>query len=150
MRLIPIAAADLQSIYRSDDSKQIPKTALDRFSKTHLYTILDGKWNPETYQRAEKAREWYSTATGDPTGIGRAIARSLTALGLKSYHEKSIKSPNGNLRADVLVERSIGPRTQVILELKAFAPENTRPSSISEAIKSTLRKDAIYAGFIKR
>jgi hypothetical protein len=70
-------------------------------------------------------------------------------LGMKSHHEAKLKSPNGSLRADVLCERNGGPRSEVIVELKAFAPEYTRPSSISEAVRATLRKHALFAGFLK-
>jgi len=158
VRLIPIAAADLRIIYRPTDTKEIPRTVLDRFGKTHFYTILSGAWNPESYaplrerdsKRAVEAREWYETVTQDPTGIGKSIAQALTALGLKSHYEAKLKSPNGSLRADVLVDRGGGLRSEVIVEIKAFAPENTRPSSISEAVRATLRKHAIFAGFLKR
>ena len=116
------------------------------------------KWNPNSYaplrerdsKRADEARIWYEAVTQDPTGIGKSIAKALTQLGLKSFYEKKIQSPHGNVRADVLVERNSGPRSEVIVELKAFAPENTRPSSISDAVGGTLRKHAILAGFIKR
>lgn len=158
VRLVPIAAADLQAIYRAQQKDKISRTALDRFSKTHFYSIASGAWNPEAYsplrerdsKRAEEARSWYESVTGDPTGIGKSIAKALSELGLHSHHEAKLRSPNGTLRADVLVERNKGPRSQIIVELKAFAPENTRPSSISEAVRGTLRKHALFAGFLKR
>ncbi len=158
MRLVPIAAADLQGIYRPQDDDTIPKHALERFSKTHFFSLVARKWNPETYaplrerdsKRAEEARNWYEGVTQDPTSIGKSIAKALTQLGLKSYYEKKIQSPHSSVRADVLVELDAGPRSEVIVELKAFAPENTRPSSISDAVGSTLRRHAGLAGFIKR
>jgi hypothetical protein len=156
VRLIPIAAADLQGIYRPGDT--IPRAGLDRFGKTHFFSLIAGKWKPEAYaplreresQRADAAREWYKSATGDPTGIGKSIAEALRELGISAHHETKLKSPNGSLRADVLAERGGGPRSEVIVELKAFSPQNTRPSSISEAVRATLRKHAIFAGFLKR
>jgi hypothetical protein len=158
MRLVPIAAADLQGIYRPNEKDLMPKAALDRFSKTHFYSLVVGTWNPESYaplrerdsKRAEEARMWYETVTGEPTTIGKSVARALTSLGTKAFHEAKLRSPNGNLRADVLAERQAGPRSDVIVEIKAFAPENTRPSSISEAVRATLRKHALFAGFLKR
>ncbi len=158
IRLIPIAAADLQGIYRPEDGDLIPKNALERFSKTHFFSLVARKWNPDSYaplrerdsKRADEARVWYEAVTKDPTSIGKSIAKALNQLGLKSYPEKRIPSPHSNLRADVLVERNSGPRPEVIVELKAFAPENTRPSSISDAVGSTLRRHATFAGFIKR
>lgn len=159
VRLVPIAAADLQGIYRPDAAELMPKAALDRFSKTHFYSLVAGTWNPATYatlrergesQRADEARLWYQSVTSDPTSIGKSIARALTKLGIRSDHEFKLKSPNGSLRADVLCERNAGIRPEVIVELKAFSPDNTRPSSIAEAVRATLRKHAIFAGFIKR
>ena len=155
VRLVPIAAADLQGIYRPDDKDAVPKGSLDRFSKTHFFSLVARKWNPDAYaplreresKRADEARGWYEGATADPTGIGKSIAKALTALGVKSYHEARLKSPNGSLRADVLAERNGGARSEVIVELKAFAPENTRPSSISDAVGATLRKHAISRVF---
>jgi hypothetical protein len=158
LRLVPIAAADLQGICRRDDGDEIPKAALGRFSKTHFYSLIKRKWDPDSYaplreresQRADDARAWYGRATGDPTRIGKSIAKALTELGVRAFHERKVKTPHGSVRADVLAERDGGPRSEVIIELKAFAPENTRPSSISDAVKSTLRKHAILLGFLKR
>jgi hypothetical protein len=158
VRVVPIAAADLQGIHRPEDSDSIPKAALDRFSKTHFFSLITRKWNPDSYaplreresKRADEARSWYEEATAEPTRIGKSIAKALSQLGVRSYHEARLKSPHGSVRADVLVERNGGPRSEVIVELKAFAPENTRPSSISDAIAATLRKHAIFAGFLKR
>lgn len=158
VRLIPIAAADLQGIYRPGDEEVIPSTALDRFSKTHFFSLVAGNWNPESYaplreresQRAQKARVWYEAVTSEPTVMGKTIAKALTQLGIKSFYETRLKSPHGSVRCDVLAERNGGQRSQVVVELKAFAPENTRPSSISDAVRSTLRKHAIFAGFLKK
>ncbi|MDO9383661.1 MAG: hypothetical protein Q7T86_12430 [Hyphomicrobiaceae bacterium] len=158
VRLIPIAAADLQAIYKPNEKDVISRTALDRFSKTHFYSIATGSWNPDNYaplreresQRADAARTWYETVTGEPTLIGKSIAKALTGLGMKAHYEAKLRSPHGTLRADVLADRGGGPRSEVIVELKAFAPENTRPSSISEAVRATLRKHALFAGFLRR
>lgn len=158
VRLIPIAAADLRGIYRPVDVEDIPRTHLDRFKKTHFFSVVAETWNPDSYaplrerdsKRADDARTWYEGVTSDPTGIGKSVAKALTSLGIRSFYERRVKTPHGSVRADVLAERSAGSRSEVIIELKAFAAENTRPSSISDAVGATLRKHAILAGFLKR
>lgn len=101
-------------------------------------------------KRAEEARDWYKQVTREPTDIHRSIAKALTLLGVKSSHEAKIKTGNGSIRADVLAERDGGSRSEVLIELKAFAPENTMPSTITDAVRSTLRKLAVLAGFIRK
>jgi hypothetical protein len=159
VRLVPIAAADLQTIHRTvKDKRELARTSLERFSSTHFYSIVANKWNPDVYaplreresRRADDARDWYKRVTADPTNIHRSIAQALTLLGLKSTPEAKIKTRNGSVRADVLVERDGGPRSDVLIEVKAFAPENTMPSTITDAVRSTLRKHAVLAGFIQR
>jgi hypothetical protein len=159
VRLVPIAAADLQTIWRAPkDKREVSKTSLERFSSTHFFSIVSNKWNPDAYaslreresKRADDAREWYKGVTNDPTNIHRGIANALSLLGIRSTHETKIKTRNGSVRADVLAERDGGPRSEVMIELKAFAPENTMPSTISDAVRGTLRKHAVLAGFIQR
>jgi hypothetical protein len=136
----------------------MPKTAAKRFSKTHFYSIVADTWNPYTYSplrehrsmRAKKAREWYSSATSDSNGIGKSIAKALRALGMPSYHEVTLTTPNGTVRADVLANRKRGAKSEVIVELKAISADATRPSSIVEAVRTTLRRHAVFAGFIQR
>jgi hypothetical protein len=140
-----------------NDLFQLHSTYLDRFSKTHFSSIVSGHWNPDTYAplrerasaRAETARAWYETVTGSPTKLGKRIARIMTKNGLDAVHEKTVTSPNGSVRADVFVSRSISP-PNVIVELKAFSPQNTMPSTISDAIKTTLRRHAQFAGFLQK
>lgn len=156
LRLVPIAAADLQAIHRGGGGPS--RTALDRFAKTHFVSVVRDDWDSSAYsplreresKRADEAREWYATMTSEPTALGRSIAIALSALELKAHHEVALKSPHGAVRADVLATRNTGSRPEVIVELKAWAPENTMPSTISGAIKATLRRHAVFAGFIKR
>ena len=49
VRLVPIAAADLQGIFRPKDREVIPRAGLDRFGKTRFYSIVAGTWNPDNY-----------------------------------------------------------------------------------------------------
>lgn len=159
MRLVPIAVADLHPLCREldNDGYQLHQTYLERFRNTHLFSILAGQWNPDAYsplreresQRATDARQWYETVTTSPTKLGKRIARVLTQLGLQAQHEQTIGSPNGRVRADVLITRP-GPQSNVIVELKAFSAENTMPSTISSAVQTTLRRHAQFAGFLRR
>jgi hypothetical protein len=159
MRLVPIAAADLHPLCKEldDDEFQLHQTYLDRFRNTHLFSIVSGQWNPDTYsplreresQRAADARDWYEGVTGSPTKLGKRIARVFRELGLQAKHEETLSSPNGKVRADVFVERG-GPQPNVIIEMKAFSAENTMPSTISGAVQTTLRRHAQFAGFLQR
>lgn len=52
VRLVPIAAADLETIFRnSKDKRDLAKTSLERFSSTHFYSIVTNKWNPDNTRR---------------------------------------------------------------------------------------------------
>lgn len=83
-----------------------------------------------------------------PPSVNRLRATGVNEYGQR--YETKIKTRNGSVRADVLAERDGGPRSEIMIELKAFAPENTMPSTISDAVRGTLRKHAVLAGFIQR
>lgn len=159
LRLVPIAAADLYPLCQelNNDSFRLHRTYLERLGNTHFATILKDQWNPDSYaplreresQRATRAKDWYETVTGSPTQLGRRIARALREIGVQAQHEYTVESPHSRVRADVFVTRQPTP-PNVIVELKAFSSANTMPSTISEAIKTTLRRHAQLAGFLPR
>ncbi|WP_437291170.1 ATP-binding protein [Sorangium sp. So ce406] len=157
MRLIPIAAADLMPLCKNlHDSAYIPKN-LSRFTKTHFYYILNDAWNPDAYspqrerdsERATNAKAWYADITSRPVFVGQRIAAALRELGVDASHEAEVRSAHAAMRADVLVVRP-GRPTQRIVELKVFAPKNTTPSGIRDAVRTTLKRHAQFAGFIPR
>jgi hypothetical protein len=161
VRLVPIAAADLHPLCRKlDDANFEPSQSyLDRFQKSHFFSIVNETWDPSVYSplreresaRADKARAWYEGGiTDQPTALGRRIAKCLTLLGLDADHERSIKSPHSSVRADVAIDRANSQQSTCIVELKAFSTEGTRPSSIKDAIRTTLKRHAQFAGFIGR
>ena len=132
---------------------------LDRFQKSHFFSIVNETWNPATFapmreresDRATAAREWYEGGiTEQPTLLGRRIAKCLTALGLAADHERTIKSPHSTVRADVAIDRKESQQNTCIVELKVFSTEGTRPSSIKDAIRTTLKRHAQFAGFLAR
>ncbi|MET3145769.1 UNVERIFIED_ORG: hypothetical protein ABIB63_001567 [Xanthomonas axonopodis] len=159
LRLVPIAAADLYPICQdlSNESFRLHRTYLSRLENTHFVNILKNEWNPENYaplreresQRATRAREWYETVTTSPTQLGRRLAQALGEIGITAAHEQTVSSPHSRVRADLLVARAAAP-PNVIVELKAFSSSNTMPSTISDAIKTTLRRHAQLAGFLPR
>ena len=160
VRLVPVAAADLQPLARDldKDDVKLGQSYLDQFKNTHFFSLVSGSWNPETYaplreresDRAEAAKEWYETVTKQPTQLGRRIARCLSALGLEAEYEQAIESPYARLRADVLVRRGVATPPNVIVEMKAFAPKNTMPSTIALSVLTTLKRHAQVAGFLQR
>lgn len=161
VRLVPIAAADLHPLCRNIDNPEFTpsRSYLDRFENSHFCSIVNESWDPSTYSplreresiRAEKARDWYDGgATSNPTGLGRRIAKCLTALGLEAEYEREIKSVHSAVRADIAVERKNSHQRTCIVELKAFSTEGTRPSSIKDAIRTTLKRHAQLAGFLSR
>jgi hypothetical protein len=159
MRVVPIAAADLHPLCRdlTNETDALHRTYLERFEKTHFFSIVSGQWNPDVYsplreresKRAEEARTWYEGVTTNPVGLGKRIARILTGLGQPAEHEQNVESPNGRVRADVLL-RKPNPQRTVIVELKAYSAENTMPSTICGAIQTTLKRHAHFAGFLQR
>ena len=160
MRLVPVASADIHPLCRDlDDDTFVPgKSYLERFKNTHFFSIVSGKWVSETYaplreresKRAEEARNWYATVTQQPSALGKRLAKCLRELGLLAGHEQVIASPHGKVRADVLIDRSPTTPPNVIVELKAFSPENTMPSTIASSVLTTLRRHSQFAGFLPR
>lgn len=160
MRLVPIAAADLFPLCRelNDDNFKLGKSYLERFEDTHFFSIVSGKWNPDAFaplreresKRANEAREWYEKVTNQPTQLGRRIAKCLTQLGLSASYEQTVSSRHGKVRADVLIDRAPVSPPNILVEMKAFSPENTMPSTICQAVATTLRRHAQFAGFLQR
>ncbi len=160
MRLVPISVADLHPLCRNlnDEESTLHRSYLSRFEGTHLYSLISGQWNPDSYsplreresKRASAARAWYETVTTNPVGIGRRLARVLTTLGANAVHEQTLESPHGKVRADVLVTRDKVQPANVIIELKAYSAENTMPSTICGAVQTTLKRHAHFAGFLQR
>lgn len=160
MRLVPIAAADLKALCKDLEQESMPlhKSYLERFEKTHFVTLLKEQWDASTYrplreresQRADDARDWYEAVTDKPTQIGRRIALILQSLGFEAKHEQDVSSPSSRVRADVLVNRKTGDRPKVIVELKAYSPKNTMPSTICSAVRTTLRRHAELVGYLTR
>ncbi|MGM1030134.1 MAG: ATP-binding protein [Actinomycetota bacterium] len=160
VRLIPIAVADLAPIGKNLDQAEpeIGKSYFERPKQTHFYSVLTDKWDPSSYapmreiksKRADEGRAWYAGVTTNPTGLGRRIAFVLRELGLDARHEVDVKSHHATVRADVLVKRPDHDQPEVIVELKAYSPEHTMPSSIRDQIKVTLRRHAVLAGFLQR
>jgi hypothetical protein len=161
VRLVPIAAADLHPLCRNLDEEieSIGQSYVEQFARSHFYSLVAGTWNPATYsplreresERARVAREWYDTeATGNPTGLGKRIAMALRQQGFEAKHEHSIRSNSSTVRADVFAERPNSQQSQVIVELKAFSTDGTRPSSIKDSVRVTLKRHAQFAGFLGR
>lgn len=160
MRLVPIVAADIQPICRDieKDDFVIARSYLNRFDQTHLMSVVKGVWTPESYsplrervsKRASEAKAWYDATTTQPTRIGARLAQAMRGLGLNATHEETIRTPNASVRADVFVSPNNNNTKSIIIELKAFSTENTRPSSIKSSILTTLRRHAQLAGFIPR
>lgn len=160
LRVVPINAADLHWLSKDLDSEDVTLSdkALNRFRKTHFYTVVSGTWDPTAYapmrerdsERAKDAREWYKTVTDRPVPLGRRIAKALRDCGIPAQPEQEISTMHGAVRADVLAERPIGRQRKVIVELKAFSAERTMPSTICDQIRITLRRHAQLAGFIER
>jgi hypothetical protein len=160
VRLVPIAAADLHPLCRNlDDSDFEPSPSyLERFQKSHLFSIVNETWDPTVFSplreresdRATRAREWYDGVTDKPTQLGRRIAKCFSMLSVSADHERSISSPYSTVRADVAVDRPGSQQSTCIVELKAFSTEGTRPSSIKDAVRTTLKRHAQLAGFLAR
>lgn len=160
VRLAPIAAADLHPLCREIEKAEVELggSYLAQLKTTHLYSIVSGNWSPEKYaplrerasKRATEARDWYAEVTSKPTQLGRRIALCLSQLGLSASYEQTINSAHGKVRADILVDRSPIAPANVILEMKAFSPENTMPSTIAAQVQTTLKRHAQFAGFLQR
>lgn len=160
MRLVPIAAADLQPLCRhlEHDDEALHHTYLERFKSTHLFSVLSEQWDPDHYRplrervsnRATSARDWYHTVNDQPTQIGRRLARVISSCGYEAAHEREVLTRHGRVVADVHMERPGSARSRVLVELKCYADDNTMPSTIKEAVKTTLRKYSQLAGFVAR
>lgn len=160
IRLVPVAAADIHPLCRNlDDDSVVPgRSYLDRLKSTHFFSIVSGNWSPETYaplreresKRADEARKWYQTVTQQPTALGKRLSKCLSELGLSSDYEQTISSPHSKVRADILIDRAPIAPSKVIVELKAFSPENTMPSTIASSVLTTLKRHAQFAGFLPR
>lgn len=161
LRLVPIAAADLYPLCRNPDKEieTIGQSYVDQFARSHFVSLVGETWNPSTYsplreresERSRIAREWYDEiATQDPTLIGRRIAMALRQLGWEARHEETIRSSSSSVRADVAVDRPASQQSKLIVELKAFSTDGTRPSSIKDAVRVTLKRHAQFAGFLAR
>lgn len=161
VRLVPIAAADLHKLCKDldDDNVKLHKSYLERFKKSHFATVIDETWDSTAYgrmrervtsKRADEATEWYLTVTTSPTALGKRIARVFRELGIEAAHERDVVSVHSTVRADVLVERVNSQQDSVIVELKAYSPANTMPSSIKDAIRTTLKRHAQFGGFLGR
>lgn len=160
VRLVPVAAADLEKLCVDLDAEAVELHAsyLERFAATHYHAIVAGSWDPGKYsplreresKRAENARKWYASVTAQPTKVGRRLAMVLQNLGLRAKHEEEIVTTHGRVRADVLSHRPGTTQTKVITELKVYSPENTMPSTIRDAVRTTLRRHAQLAGFLQR
>ncbi|MCY1668943.1 hypothetical protein [Rhizobium sp. SL86] len=159
-RLVPIAAADIHPLCRDleDDDYDLGDSYLERLKKTHFFSIINGSWLPENYaplrertsKRATAAREWYETVTSKPTLLGKRLATCLNRSGVSAEYEKTISSTHGKVRADILVNRTHTSPPNVIVEIKAFSPDNTMPSTIASAVQVTLKRHAQFAGFLPR
>lgn len=107
VRLVPIAAADLHALCRELEKEKVAlgRSYIDRFKKTHFFSIISGNWSAETFaplreresKRAKQARDWYSGVTTRPTEIGRRLALCLSEAGLPSDYEQLIKSPHSTV-----------------------------------------------------
>lgn len=160
VRLVPIAAADLHHLCRDldDPNAALHKTYLERFQKTHLYSIVAGSWNPQTYaplrerdsDRAIEARQWYETVTSEQGLLCRRLARVFEACGIKAEPQAEVKTIHARVVADVCAERTSSRQSKVCIELKAFSADNTMPSTIKDQVRMTLKKYAQVAGFLHR
>ena len=163
VRVVPFRAADLFKLCGSlveKENLKIAPTYLKRFQDTHFFHVISDDWDTYDYnpvrerqsKRASEAEAWYKTVTDKPTYIGRRIASVLRQCGVDAVHEKSITSEYASVRADVFIDRHYTclEKSKVIVELKVFSSENTMPSSIKDAIKTTLKRHAQLAGFLQR
>jgi len=159
-RLVPVRVADLHRLCVNLENDGIPlaKTYLTRFGQTHLFHIINNTWKDYDYapvreresKRGDEGKEWYKSVTTSPVLLGKRVARILTELGLKAGHEKEQKSEFSTVKADVFVERITSEKKKIIIEMKVYSSENTFPSSIKDQIKVTLKRHAIFAGFMKK
>lgn len=159
-RIIPVRVADLHRLCLNlkNDNVILPISSLTRFKETHFYHVISDNWQTYNFsplreresQRAADARIWYASITENPVDLGRRITRILSECGLNAIHEHEIRSEFSSVRADVFIKKQGVQKNKLIIELKAYSSENTKPSSIKDAIKVTLRRHAQLAGFLQR
>lgn len=161
MRLVPLPIADLHPLCRELDSDNVSlaNSYLKTFSKTHFFSVLTGCWNEDKYSplrehdssaRAASAKEWYRSVTNQPVKLGRRLALILKKLGVDATHEEEIITPFSSVKADTYCPKVDKKGKKVIIEIKAYSPSNTVPSTIRSAIQTTLRRHAQLAGFIQK
>lgn len=160
LRIIPFRVADMHRLFLDlgNDDLKLGNTYLTRFQNTHFYHLLNDNWENYNYnpvreresKRAEDAADWYKTVTNQPTKVGKRLSKILNELGFNSFYEKELKSNYSTVKADVFVKKNTTNKNKIIIELKVYAAENTMPSTIKEQIKVTLRRHALYAGFLSK
>jgi hypothetical protein len=160
VRVVPIQAADLQPFCRDldDTNFRLARSHVDSLKRSHFFSILNNAWSPANYgpmneresARQRNAEEWYHKVNQQPTRIGARLAAALQSCGFDAQHEGSVESKFSKIRGDVIIRKPGEHPGNIIVELKCYTAENTRPSSIREAIAGTLRKYAIFAGFLER
>ena len=159
-RVIPIRVADLHKLCTdlNVESPTLAKTYLHCFKQTHFFHVVSGDWNEYDYNpvreresnRAAEASEWYKTVTEKPVLLGKRLCYVLSQCGLASKYEYPIQTEFGSVRTDIFTGREKVDDKKLLIELKVFSSENTMPSSIKDAIKTTMRKYAQLAGFLNR
>ncbi|MBN1187073.1 MAG: hypothetical protein JXB49_32645 [Bacteroidales bacterium] len=160
IRIVPFRAADMHRLFLDLDNEKtlLGKTYLTRFQHTHFFHILSDNWEKYKYnpvreresKRSKEAEEWYKSVTTVPTKVGRRLAKVISSLGYDAKHEVDLASEYSTVRADVFIDKSAPPKSKLIIELKVFSADNTMPSTIKEQIKVTLRRHALFAGFMKK
>ncbi len=160
VRIIPVKVADLHKLCLNleDDNFRFPVSSLNRFMATHFYLLISDNWNTYNYnpvrdresQRSINAREWYQGIPEKSVALGRRLSKILKECGLNASYEEDISSGYSSVRADIYVKKEGMQKNKLIIEMKVFSSENTKPSSIKDAIKVTLRRHAQLAGFLQR
>ena len=159
-RVVPIRVADLHKLCINLDNQtpNLAKTYLARFKQTHFFHVVSGDWAEYDYNpvreresnRATDAAGWYTTVTDKPVQLGKRLSFVLNQCGLSAQYEYPIETEFSKVRVDIFCERTNIDDKKSLIELKVFSSENTMPSSIKDAIKSTMRKYAQLAGFLNR
>ncbi|MCP1182939.1 ATP-binding protein [Paenibacillus sp. 1781tsa1] len=160
LRIVPVKVADLHKLCLSleDENYRVPVSPLNRFKATHFYLILSDNWTNYNFnpvrdresQRSIAAREWYQDIPEKSVALGKRISEILRLCDLEASYEKNINTEYSSVRADVYVKKEGAQKNKLIIEMKVFSSENTKPSSIKDAIKVTLRRHAQLAGFLQR
>lgn len=159
-RIVPIRVADLHKLCLKldDEAPNLAKTYLTRFMETHFFHVASGEWSNYDYNpvrerqssRATVAADWYTTVTDKPVPLGKRLCYVLNKCGLSAQYEYPIETEFSKVRVDVFCKRANIDDKELLIELKVFSSECTMPSSIKDAIKTTIRKYAQLAGFLNR